>query len=144
MPSAGAPAPPLVAGFLCRGTAYALWLLDIATTPSHRAAQAAHGNDGLYEEVGTNGTFDRSGPADDGFTAARDSCYLAGVSEAGRRYVQHCCGRLGFTDFRGDRQNISLGNPAVNHQPNETADRRFLRIGPAPRPPGRPGLAAQG
>lgn len=99
--------------------------LDIATTPSVHAAQVAHGSAGLYEKVGANRTFDRFGPAEEAFIAARDSFYLASVSETGWPYVQHRGGppgfvkilddsTLGFADFRGNRQYISLGNTAVN------------------------------
>lgn len=99
--------------------------LDIATTPSVHAAQVAHGSAGLYEKVGAHRTFDRFGPAEDAFIAARDSFYLASVSETGWPYVQHRGGppgfvkilddrTLGFADFRGNRQYISLGNTAVN------------------------------
>ncbi|MBP2276806.1 MULTISPECIES: pyridoxamine 5'-phosphate oxidase family protein [Sphingomonas] len=99
--------------------------LDIATTPSVHAAQVAHGSAGLYEKVGANRTFDRFGPAEEAFIAARDSFYLASVSETGWPYVQHRGGppgfvkilddrTLGFADFRGNRQYISLGNTTVN------------------------------
>jgi predicted pyridoxine 5'-phosphate oxidase superfamily flavin-nucleotide-binding protein len=59
------------------------------------------------------------------FIAARDSFYIASVSESGWPYVQHRGGpagflktlddkTLGFADFRGNRQYISLGNVAAN------------------------------
>lgn len=99
--------------------------LDIATTPSVHAAQVAHGSAGLYEKVGANRAFDRFGPAEQAFIAARDSFYMASVSETGWPYVQHRGGppgfvrmlddkTLAFPDFRGNRQYISLGNTAVN------------------------------
>ena len=57
------------------------------------------------------------------FIATRDSFYIATVSETGWPYVQHRGGppgflrviddkTLGFADFRGNRQYISLGNLA--------------------------------
>jgi predicted pyridoxine 5'-phosphate oxidase superfamily flavin-nucleotide-binding protein len=57
------------------------------------------------------------------FIEARDSFYLASVSESGWPYIQHRGGpvgflkvldekTLGFTDFRGNRQYVSLGNIA--------------------------------
>jgi hypothetical protein len=99
--------------------------LDIATTPSVHAAQAANGSAGLYDNVGANRTFDRFGPAERAFIAARDSFYMASVSETGWPYVQHRGGPAGFlkmidettlafADFRGNRQYISLGNTSVN------------------------------
>jgi predicted pyridoxine 5'-phosphate oxidase superfamily flavin-nucleotide-binding protein len=70
--------------------------LDIATTPSVKAAEAE-------------------------FISQRDSLYMATVSESGWPYVQHRGGppgflkvlddeTLGFADFRGNRQYISVGN----------------------------------
>jgi predicted pyridoxine 5'-phosphate oxidase superfamily flavin-nucleotide-binding protein len=99
--------------------------LDIATTPSVRAAQVAHGSAGLYDRVGAGRALDRFGPAEQDFIAARDSFYMASVSETGWPYVQHRGGppgfvkmlddkTLAFPDFRGNRQYISLGNTAAN------------------------------
>lgn len=94
--------------------------LDIATTPSVRAVQAAMGSDGLWDREGDR-TFDRFGPDEAAFIAARDSFYMATVSETGWPYVQHRGGprgflklvddrTLAFADFRGNRQYISTGN----------------------------------
>ncbi|MGE0325991.1 MAG: pyridoxamine 5'-phosphate oxidase family protein [Polyangiaceae bacterium] len=55
------------------------------------------------------------------FISARDSFYMASVSETGWPYLQHRGGpagfvklldeeTLGFADFRGNRQYVSLGN----------------------------------
>ncbi len=55
------------------------------------------------------------------FISARDSLYMASVSETGWPYLQHRGGpagfvkilddhTLGFADFRGNRQYVSLGN----------------------------------
>lgn len=94
--------------------------LDIATTPSVRAAQAAMGSDHLWDG-GPDRSFDRFGPDEAAFIAARDSFYMATVSETGWPYVQHRGGprgflkvvddrTLAFADFRGNRQYISTGN----------------------------------
>ncbi len=59
------------------------------------------------------------------FIAARDSFYLATVTENGWPYVQHRGGRpgflrvasptqLAFADYKGNRQMLSTGNLAVN------------------------------
>lgn len=99
--------------------------LDIATTPGVHAAQVAHGSAGLYDRAGSNRAFDRLGQAEQAFIAARDSFYMASVSETGWPYVQHRGGPPGFIkipddktlvfpDFRGNRQYITLGNTAVN------------------------------
>ncbi|MEO9131811.1 MAG: pyridoxamine 5'-phosphate oxidase family protein [Sphingomonas sp.] len=95
--------------------------LDIAASPSVLAAQAANGSARLYDKAGMNRRFDRFGPSEEAFIAARDSFYMASVSETGWPYVQHRGGppgfvkiiddqTLAFPDFRGNRQYISLGN----------------------------------
>jgi len=99
--------------------------LDIASTPSVLAAQAANGSAGLYDKVGAHRRFDSFGPDEEAFIAARDSFYMASVSETGWPYVQHRGGppgfikviddkTLAFPDFRGNRQYISLGNTSAN------------------------------
>ena len=61
------------------------------------------------------------GPAEAAFIAARDSFYMATVTETGWPYVQHRGGpagflrvlderTLGFADFRGNRQYVSVGS----------------------------------
>ena len=95
--------------------------LDIASTPSVRAAQAANGSEAIWSDLQNDRTFDRFTEAEIAFIAARDSFYLATVSETGWPYVQHRGGppgflrvlderTLAFADFRGNRQYISLGN----------------------------------
>lgn len=99
--------------------------LTIATTPSVLAAQAENGSAGLYDKVGGHRPSDRFGAAEAAFIADRDSFYMASVSENGWPYVQHRGGppgflkvlddrTLGFPDFRGNRQYISLGNAAAD------------------------------
>ena len=99
--------------------------LDIAVTPSVRAVQAANRADGLWSGRDIDHPSDRFTPAEAAFIAARDSLYMASVSETGWPYVQHRGGQSGFlkllddrtlafADFRGNRQYISLGNLAAN------------------------------
>ncbi|BAT57642.1 pyridoxamine 5'-phosphate oxidase [Variibacter gotjawalensis] len=98
--------------------------LDIATTDSVKAAQAANGARAMWEGP-KNRDFNRFTEAEAAFIAERDSFYLASVGETGWPYVQHRGGppgflrmlddrTLGFADFRGNRQYISLGNVAAN------------------------------
>lgn len=65
------------------------------------------------------------GPEEIAFIAARDSFYLASVSETGWPYLQHRGGRAGFlkvvsptelafADYKGNRQLLSTGNLAGN------------------------------
>lgn len=95
--------------------------LDIAITPSVRAAQAEMGSDHLWQDFRGHRTFDRFTPNEVAFIAQRDSFYMATVSETGWPYVQHRGGAAGFlkvidektlafADYRGNRQYISLGN----------------------------------
>ena len=98
--------------------------LDIATTPSVLAAQTANGSAGLYNKVVAKRPSNRFSDTEAAFIAARDSFYMASVSESGWPYVQHRGGppgfvklidetTLAFPDFRGNRQYISLGNVAA-------------------------------
>jgi predicted pyridoxine 5'-phosphate oxidase superfamily flavin-nucleotide-binding protein len=101
--------------------------LDIASTPSVKAAQAANGSSEMWELFRGHRAFDRFTENEAAFIAARDSFYMATVSETGWPYVQHRGGpagflkildetTLGFADFRGNRQYISLGNIAANNR----------------------------
>ena len=98
--------------------------LDIATTPSVRAAQRAMGSDRIYGAYKADRSFDRFTPDEVAFIAARDGFYMATVSETGWPYVQHRGGprgflkvldetTLAFADYRGNRQYISVGNLAA-------------------------------
>ena len=97
--------------------------LDTLATPSVKAAQAANGSGGLFDDPAIDRAFDRFGENEAAFIAQRDSFYLSSVSASGWPYVQHRGGppgflkvldetRLGFADYRGNRQYITLGNLA--------------------------------
>ncbi len=99
--------------------------LDIASTPSVRAAQAANGSREMWERFKGRRTFDRFTDEEVAFIAARDNFYMATVSESGWPYVQHRGGppgflkvldekTIGFADFRGNLQYISVGNIAAD------------------------------
>lgn len=95
--------------------------LEIAFTESVKAQQRIYGSRGQYERMeviqrGTELTF-----AEADFIAERDSFYLATVGENGQPYVQFRGGErgflkvidsktLGYADFRGNLQYISVGN----------------------------------
>ena len=98
--------------------------LDIAVTPSVRAVQESMGTDGLWDIRNTGHVPDRFGEREMAFIAARDSFFMATVSETGWPYVQHRGGASGFlkviddrtlafADFRGNRQYLSVGNLAA-------------------------------
>jgi len=96
----------------------------ISSTDSVRRAQehyygAAPGPTGAALE------FDVLGDEEIAFIQARDSFYMASVSEDGWPYMQHRGGRAGFlhvmgshtlafADYRGNRQLLSTGNLASN------------------------------
>lgn len=99
--------------------------LDIATTPSVKAAQAANASADYWSEFQGNRSFDRFTDAEAAFIKSRDSFYMATVSETGWPYVQHRGGPTGFlqmlddrtiafADYRGNRQYISVGNLAAS------------------------------
>ena len=98
--------------------------LDIAVTPSVKAAQQANGVRGRTEFPGER-DGDRLTEAETQFIAQRDSFYIATVSESGWPYVQHRGGppgflhviddrTLAFADFRGNRQYVTTGNLAAD------------------------------
>jgi predicted pyridoxine 5'-phosphate oxidase superfamily flavin-nucleotide-binding protein len=99
--------------------------LDIALTPGVEAAQAAMGVAGRWSHFKGRRAFDRFTENEAAFIAARDSFYLATVSETGWPYVQHRGGpqgflklvderTLAFADYRGNLQYISVGNLSGN------------------------------
>lgn len=100
--------------------------LQTVFTDSVKAQQEAFGSRKAYsghDDIPTE--RDRLGELERAFIAGRDSFYLATVSETGWPHVQHRGGpagfvktiddqTLGFADFRGNRQYVSVGNLAIN------------------------------
>lgn len=101
---------------------------DIAFTPSVKAVQERLGSRQHYTRMEEGeGWLDTITPELADFICERDSFYFATASAAGRPYIQHRGGpkgflrvlddrTLAFADFKGNRQYISLGNLAENHQ----------------------------
>ena len=98
--------------------------LNIAATPSVKDAQRANGSSDYWSNFLGERTFDRFRDSEAAFIAARDSFYMATVSETGWPYVQHRGGPPGFirmlddktlavADYRGNRQYITVGNLAA-------------------------------
>lgn len=95
---------------------------DIAFTKHVRALQERMGSRRSYAKLeGLSQTNYTLGDLETGFISARDSFYMASISETGWPYLQHRGGprgfvkvldeeTLGFPDFRGNRQYVSLGN----------------------------------
>lgn len=98
----------------------------IAFTESVKAAQERRGSRATYQRLEAGGeTPDELGPVEAEFIARRDSFYMATVIETGWPYVQHRGGppgflkvleprTLGFADYRGNVQYVSLGNVSKN------------------------------
>lgn len=95
---------------------------DIAFTPSVQSVQAKLGSRANYAKWDQGPDVNGELTAQEvEFIGERDSFYMASVSESGWPYVQHRGGppgfvkaldskTLGFADYRGNRQYISVGN----------------------------------
>jgi predicted pyridoxine 5'-phosphate oxidase superfamily flavin-nucleotide-binding protein len=117
--------------------------LDIAATASVKEAQRENGSADYWSGFHGERTFDRFTENEAAFIAARDSFYMATVSESGWPYVQHRGGPPGFirvlddktlaiADYRGNRQYITVGNVAAGGRASlilmDYANRRRLKI----------------
>ena len=101
--------------------------LDRLATPGVQAARTANGVGGLWESLAGDRSSGRFTDGEAAFITARDSFYLASVSQTGWPYIQHRGGppgflrmlddtTLGFADYRGNRQYLSLGNIADDNR----------------------------
>jgi uncharacterized protein len=99
---------------------------ELAFSPAVKAVQAERGSRGQYVRLEEGpASNERLTAAETDFLERRDSLYLASVGETGWPYVQHRGGppgfirvlderTLGFADFRGNRQYVSVGNLRIN------------------------------
>src|ERR1043166_3784932 len=94
-------------------------------TPAVQQAQAERGSAKAYEQRTAEGFPDTVTPELAAFIAEQDTAFLATASADGAPYVQHRGGpkgfikvidarTLGFADYRGNRQYITLGNLSEN------------------------------
>ncbi len=95
---------------------------EIAFTDTVREIQQELGSRAGYASMDSGEDYNNIlGQREADFIAARDSFYMASVSETGWPYVQHRGGpvgfmkiidrqTIGFADFSGNRQYVSLGN----------------------------------
>ena len=96
---------------------------DIMFTDTVKSIQSDLGSRKMYTrmEEPSEDYNNLLGPNEAAFISARDSLYMATVSETGWPYVQHRGGPQGFVkildektiampDFRGNRQYVSVGN----------------------------------
>ncbi len=99
---------------------------DIAFTPAVKAIQSAKGSRAHYERMELGGSWETSmSPQLEGFLTELDMFYLGTANAAGQPYIQYRGGppgflrviddrTLGFADFGGNRQYITLGNLSEN------------------------------
>ncbi len=96
---------------------------EIMFTDTVKSIQSDLGSRKKYTQMeeGVTDYNNLIGPNEAAFISARDSLYMATVSETGWPYVQHRGGPLGFVkildektlampDLRGNRQYVSVGN----------------------------------
>lgn len=105
---------------------------ELVFTPAARRAQAERGSAELYAQRVAEGFPDRVTPELAQFLALQDTAFLGTVSADGAPYIQHRGGppgfikviddrTLGFADYRGNRQYITISNLAGN-------DRAYLFV----------------
>ena len=100
---------------------------SIAFTAAVRQLQERYGSRSSYARLEKHSYVDGLTGAEEDFISQRDSFYMATFSENGFPYIQHRGGpkgfvkvldkhRIGFIDFSGNRQYISVGNIATNNK----------------------------
>ena len=98
---------------------------DLVFPPAVRQAQAERGSATGYARRMEQGFPDTVTPELAAFIAEQDTAFLATASADGQPYIQHRGGpkgfikvidarTLGFADYRGNRQYITLGNLSEN------------------------------
>jgi len=99
---------------------------DLAFTPSVKALQTRRGSREAYGRMEMNGSWEtRVSPDLARFIEAQTSVFLGTANNEGQPYIQHRGGppgflrvlddqTIGFADFRGNRQYITLGNLTDN------------------------------
>ena len=98
---------------------------DLVFPPAVRRAQAERGTAQAYARKIEQGFPDTITPELAAFIAEQDTAFLATASAAGAPYIQHRGGpkgfikvvderTLGFADYRGNKQFITLGNLSEN------------------------------
>lgn len=94
---------------------------EIAFGTAAKALQEEAGSRGVYARLERENRKEGLSTYEASFIAQRDSFYMASVTESGFPYMQHRGGpkgflkvldakRLGFIDFGGNKQYVSVGN----------------------------------
>jgi predicted pyridoxine 5'-phosphate oxidase superfamily flavin-nucleotide-binding protein len=122
---------------------------DVAFTPAVKAVQERKGSRRSYSRMEESGSWQtRITPDLRAFIESQTSVFLATANPCGQPYIQHRGGppgflsvvneeTLGFVDFVGNRQYITLGNLAENPQAHlfliDYAHRKRVKIWGAAR-----------
>jgi predicted pyridoxine 5'-phosphate oxidase superfamily flavin-nucleotide-binding protein len=105
-----------------------LYSSDVAFTPAVKAIQSRHGSRASYARMEQGGSWATTVTSElAAFLAELDMFYLGTANAQGQPYIQYRGGSpgllkvvnektLGFADFRGNRQYITLGNLSENPQ----------------------------
>jgi len=116
---------------------------ELAFTKAVRARQERHGSRQAYARFDGDPRDAELGPDEAEFVAERDHFFLGSVSETGWPYIQHRGGPrgflkilgprlLGFADYRGNRQYVSVGNLEGSDKVSlfllDQANRRRLKL----------------
>ncbi len=99
---------------------------SLAFTPAVKAMQEKLGSRSSYARMERDTYVDGLTENEIDFISQRDSFYMSSIGENGFPYIQHRGGpkgfvkvldvkRIGFIDFRGNMQYISVGNIATNN-----------------------------
>ncbi|RYY31170.1 MAG: pyridoxamine 5'-phosphate oxidase [Chitinophagaceae bacterium] len=97
----------------------------IAFTEAVKRLQEFYGSRKAYEKLENEQRSNKFSDAERDFIESRDSFYLASIGENGYPYIQHRGGpkgflnvmdkhTLGFIDYTGNKQYISVGNAVTN------------------------------
>ncbi len=122
----------------------AVYPSDVAFTATVKAIQARKGSRSSYARMETNGGWQTSiTPELAAFLSAQTSAFLATANADGQPYIQHRGGppgflvpldarTIGFADYRGNRQYVTLGNVAENPKAHlfliDYAHRRRIKL----------------
>jgi predicted pyridoxine 5'-phosphate oxidase superfamily flavin-nucleotide-binding protein len=98
---------------------------SLVFTPAAQRAQAERGSANAYEQRTVEGFPDKVTPELAAFIAEQDTVFLATANAQGAPYIQHRGGpkgfvkvidehTLGFADYRGNRQYITIANLSEN------------------------------
>jgi uncharacterized protein len=121
-----------------------IYTSDIAFTPSVKDVQIARGSRAIYARMESAGAWaSRITPDLKAFIEAQTSVFLATANRQGQPYIQHRGGpagflrviddkTIGFADFAGNRQYITVGNLRDNPKAHlfliDYVNRRRIKI----------------